>query len=228
MIIYVPDPIDISLQRRKIEIGCLCTPSRCGCVSKATPVLIDIGIAAAVHGVQLQEYLRVIKRVSTVVRADVYAVVPDVFCDATKTIENWHKYAQIIKRLGANPVLVLQSFYTDLDRYMNLIDETEIVALPSRKHCDATCAARPRLCAERIERALRILYQKKVHLLGPALRVLRYLGDTLNQIYSFDTAAYHMAPNAKLKEKTDGRYMPRNMSESAEWLMAWLEQACVI
>jgi hypothetical protein len=102
-----------------------------------------------------------------------------------------------------------------------------------RRHHDVNCALRPRLCAERAERALRALcgYVAHVHLLGPPLRAVRLLRGVLRQcerqgsVVSFDTSAYRRAPNSQIKRQLGGRWQPRNVEEATAMLETWLRQA---
>jgi len=220
MIVFVPDAVRLD------AAGCLCTPHRCDCLSRRRKTLVDIGLRAAQAGADAASYLRLVSR-AVAASEEAYAVVPDAFCNPAKTVEHYMRYAPAIRRRGAKAVLVLQSFYRDFDAYGELIHDADVVALPARRHCDVSCSAHPRLCAERIERALRWLGSTRVHLLGPAARVLKALGPAaLRHVHSFDTASYRRAPNMELKMRNGGRWnIPRGAEE--EWLLAWLRQAGV-
>jgi hypothetical protein len=123
----------------------------------------------------------------------------------------------------------VQEFYRVDVRYI----PADHIALPMRRHDDVNCALRPRLCAERAERAFRWLcgYVAHIHLLGPPLRAVRLLRDVLRQcerqgsVVSFDTSAYRRAPNSHIKWQLGGRWQPRNSDEAAAMLEAWLKQA---
>jgi hypothetical protein len=134
-------------------------------------VLADIGLRAAMSGVNAAEYLALIRRA----RAD-WAIVPDAFGDFRETLRLWHKHAPLIARHAA-PILVLQGFHA-LRPVLHALDlGARRVALPMRRHPDVSCAEAPRLCAERAARALGVLCgaADHVHLLGPALKSLRLL-----------------------------------------------------
>jgi len=224
MIIYIPDKID---NIDNIEIGCLCTISHCNCLSREKKIFVDIGLRAAQSSsFSIFDYLRLIQRVFKK-GAEIYAVIPDVFCNSRKTLENFNKYYKIISRY-AKTVFVLQYFYVDIDIYRDVLDVVDVVALPAHKHCDVTCIARPRVCAERIERALRRLYNYKIHLLGPVIRTLRILRGTLWNIYSFDTSSYRKAPNKKAKEKLGGKWQVTDNTVATNWFIEWLKQAGII
>ena len=194
--------------------------------------LADVGLSVAMSGdFSLARYLTLIKRAKAH-----WAVVPDVFGDFRATLAQWFRYAHIIANF-AMPILVAQEFYKArvFDTVMDLIrmDAVERLALPMRQHQDASCSRRPFLCAERAERALRILcgYAAHVHLLGPPLRSVKMLSNALRQcekqgtVVSFDTAAYRRAPNSTLKKQLGGKWMPRTAEEAQKMLEAWLRQA---
>jgi len=194
-------------------------------------VLADIGLANAKRGVDIVAYVQFIRRVRPT-----WAVVPDAFGDFRATLARWQSYAPLVAKY-ATPVLAAQEFYKPhvLDAVMELLrtGAVERLALPMRQHPDVSCSRRPRLCAERAERALRALcgMAPHVHLLGPALRAMRLLRDSLKQcerqgaVVSFDTMAYRRAPNSHIKKTLGGRWQPRNSEEAAAMLEAWLRQA---
>ena len=186
-------------------------------------ILADIGLRAAKEGVDLWRYADLVAEVRPR-----WAVAPDVFGDFYKTLELWRRWSPLLSRL-TRPIFVFQEFYRIDVRHI----PTDCVALPLRRHHDANCALRPRLCAERTERALRALcdYVSHVHLLGPPLRAVRLLRDVLRQcerqgaVVSFDTSAYRRAPNSHIKKTLGGRWQPRNSAETVAMLETWLKQA---
>jgi len=190
--------------------------------------IADVGLAVARTGVfPLARYLTLIKRAKAH-----WAVVPDVFADFRATLSNWHRYSLVIAKF-ATPVFVAQEFHRPqvLDTLIN--QSAKHIALPMRIHPDTPCALRPRLCAERAERALRWLCGNAahVHLLGPPLRAVKMLRDVLRQcegqgtLVSFDTAAYRRAPNSSIKKQLGGRWQPNSAEEAEKMLEAWLRQA---
>jgi hypothetical protein len=187
-------------------------------------VLVDVGLRAAKEGVDLWRYADLVAEVRPR-----WAICPDAFGDFEKTLELWRRWSPLLSRL-TRPVFVLQEFYRDV-RHV----PSDYVALPMRRHHDVNCALRPRLCAERAERALRWLCSNvaHVHLLGPPLRAVRLLRDSLKQcerqgtVVSFDTSAYRRAPNSSIKKQLGGRWQPRNSTEATEMLEAWLRQALI-
>jgi hypothetical protein len=192
--------------------------------------LVDVGLAMAKSGdFTLARYLTLIRRAKAH-----WAIVPDKFGDFRRTLASWFRYSPVIARYTA-PIFVAQVFYRYLDATVDLLrlGLIERVALPLRAHPDGSCSARPRLCAERAERTLRVLcgMARHIHLLGPALRVLRPLKAALKDcerngtLVSLDTSAYRRAANNELKRRLGGRWMPRNSEEAVLMLETWLRQA---
>jgi len=186
-------------------------------------ILVDVGLRAAKEGVDFWRYADLVAEVRPR-----WAICPDAFGDFNKTLELWRKWSPLLSRL-TRPLFVFQEFYRINAKHI----PTDHVALPMRRHHDANCALRPRLCAERAERALRALcsYVAHVHLLGPPLRAVRLLRDVLRQCerqgtaVSFDTSAYRRAPNVMIKRQLGDRWQPRNSTEAEMMLEAWLRQA---
>ena len=194
--------------------------------------LADVGLSAAKSGdFSLARYLTLVKRAKAH-----WAIVPDAFGDFRTTLSQWFRYALLISKF-ATPIFVAQEFYRQhiLSAMMELVRLriVERVALPMRRHPDVNCALRPRLCAERAERALRTLCGavEHVHLLGPALRAVRLLRGALMQcerestMTSLDTSAYRRAPNMRIKQQFGGRWQPRSREEAMAMLETWLRQA---
>ncbi len=230
MIICAPDMTAAVAAKFGVEPCVLVTPGRRAALRQPVKTLADIGLAGAKRGVDVSMYILYIRSVRPT-----WAISPDVFGNFRATLELWFRYSQLIARYTA-PILVAQEFYKArvLDVIMELLHMgVERVALPLRAHPDVSCSARPRLCAERAERALRALcgVAQHVHLLGPALHVLRTLRETLKScerdgsVVSFDTAAYRRAANSELKRRLGGRWMPRDSSEAVLMLETWLRQA---
>jgi len=190
-------------------------------------VLADIGLKAAMSGVDVAGYMALIRRYRAT-----WAVAPDAFGDFRGTLALWHRYAPLVAK-HARPVLVVQEFHEMRPAVHALDMGIERVALPMRRHPDVPCTKEPRLCAERAARALDLLCGRAghVHLLGPALRALRILVPRLREcerqgtLVSFDTIAYHRAPDSVTKRALGGRWQPRNAEESLMLLDAWLRLA---
>jgi len=193
-------------------------------------VLADVGLANAKHGVDAVAYVQFVKRIRPT-----WAIAPDVFGDFRSTLAMWFRYSPIVAKFAA-PIFVAQEFHKPRVTTAT-VDLMRIgarrLALPMRRHPDASCSAEPHLCAERAERALRVLCgaADHIHLLGPALRSVRILRGALKQCerqgtaVSFDTMAYRRAPNVLIKKQLGGRWQPRNGQEATVMLEAWLRQA---
>jgi len=188
-------------------------------------ILADVGLRAAKEGTDLWRYADLVAEVQPR-----WAICPDVFGDFEKTLELWRRWSPLLSRL-TRPIFVLQEFYR-----INMTHvPSDYVALPMRRHHDVNCALRPRLCAERAERALRWLCGNvtHVHLLGSPLRAVRLLRDVLKRcerqdtVVSLDTSAYRRAPNSSIKKQLGGRWQPRNSVEATVMLETWLRQALV-
>ncbi len=64
-----------------------------------------------------------------------------------------------------------------------------------------------------------------IHLLGANKRTLTALGEYLRFVYSFDSDAYRLVPNNKLRHEDlgDGRFMiDENKCSPKMWAQAWL------
>jgi hypothetical protein len=185
--------------------------------------LADIGLRAAKEGVDLWRYADLVAEVRPR-----WAICPDAFGSFEKTLELWRRWSPLLSRL-TRPIFVFQEFYRVDVKHV----PADHVALPMRRHPDASCALRPRLCAERAERALRWLCDSvaHVHLLGPPLRAVKILRGVLRQCerqgttVSLDTSAYRRAPNSAVKKSLGGRWQPRTAEEAVTMLEAWLRQA---
>jgi hypothetical protein len=186
-------------------------------------VLVDVGLSAAKQGVDFWRYADLVAEVRPR-----WAICPDVFGDFNKTLELWRRWSPLLGRI-TRPFFVFQEFYRIDARHI----PSDYVALPMRHHHDVLCSARPRLCAERAERALRWLCDNvtHIHLLGPSLRAVRLLRNALRQCerqgtaVSFDTAAYRRAPNSAIKRQLGGRWQPNTPEEAEKMLETWLRQA---
>jgi hypothetical protein len=223
MIVCAPDATTDVAEKFGVQPCQLITLSLRVAPKRNIDKLADIGLRAAKQGADFWRYADLVAEVRPR-----WAVAPDVFSDFSKTLELWRKWSPLLSRL-TRPIFAFQEFYRLNIRYV----PTDHVALPMRRHHDANCALRPRLCAERAERALRTLcgYVAHVHLLGPPLRAVRLLRGALRQCerqgttVSFDTSAYRRAPNAQIKQQLGGRWQPNTGEEAVVMLEAWLRQA---
>ena len=231
MIICAPDMSVEIASRLGVEPCVLATFPRRPTTAHNMKILVDVGLTRARQGFAASEYIIYVKNTKPT-----WAIAPDKFGDFRTTLAQWFRNSSTISKYSA-PIFVAQEFYRShvLDAVLDLqrMKVIERVALPMRQHPDVSCSARPRLCAERAERTLRILCGtvSHVHLLGPPLRVVRMLRSALVQCerqgsaVSFDTTAYKRAANNALKQQLGGRWMPRNSVEASMMLEAWLRQA---
>ena len=225
MIVCAPDMVPEIATKFGIQPCQLITLSIRPQPRRGMDVLVDTGLRAAKQGVDFWRYADLV----TEVRPR-WAICPDVFGSFEKTLELWRRWSPLLSRL-TRPIFVFQEFYRIDVRCV----PADHVALPMRRHHDVSCSARPRLCAERAERALRWLcgYVSHVHLLGPPLRAVKILRSALRQcerqgtVVSFDTSAYRRAPNMRIKQQLGGRWQPNSAEEAAAMLEAWLRQALV-
>jgi len=223
MIVCAPDMTAEAASRFGIQPCQLITISLRPPRRRGMDVLADIGLRAAREGVDFWRYADLVAEIRPR-----WAICPDAFGDFNKTLELWRRWSPLLSRL-TRPIFVFQEFYRVDPRHV----PTDHVALPMRRHPDANCALRPRLCAERAERALRILcgYVSHIHMLGPPLRAVRILLSALKQCerqgttVSFDTSAYRRAPNSLIKKQLGGRWQPNTAEEAQKMLEEWLRQA---
>ena len=223
MIVCAPDATTDVVEKFGVQPCQLITLSLRVAPKRNIDKLADIGLRAAKQGVDIWHYAELVAEVRSR-----WAICPDVFGNYSKTLELWRRWSPLLSRL-TRPIFVFQEFYRIDVRHI----PADHVALPMRRHDDVNCTLRPRLCAERAERALRWLcgYVAHVHLLGPSLRAVRLLRDALRQcerqgtIVSFDTSAYRRAPNSAIKKALRGRWQPRDSAEAEMMLEAWLRQA---
>ena len=223
MIVCAPDMTPDAAARFGVQPCQLITLSLRALPRRNIDVLVDVGLRAAKEGVDYWRYADLVAEVRPR-----WAVAPDAFGDYEKTLELWRRWSPLLSRF-TRPIFVLQEFYR--------INMTHIpsgyVAIPMRRHSDANCALRPRLCAERAERAFRWLCSSvaHIHLLGPPLRAVRLLLSVLRwcerqgAVVSFDTSAYRRAPNRRVKRQLGGRWMSNSCDEAVTMLEAWLGQA---
>jgi len=223
MIICAPDLTPEIATKFGIQPCQLVTLSIKPPLRRGMDILTDIGLRAAKGGVDFWRYADLVATVKPR-----WAICPDVFGDFEKTLVLWRRWSPLLSRL-TRPLFVFQEFYRIDVRHV----PADRVALPMRRHHDVNCALRPRLCAERAERALRWLCSNvaHVHLLGPPLRAVRLLRNVLKHcerqdtVVSFDTSAYRRAPNSAIKRQLGGRWRPNSGEEAVAMLEAWLRRA---
>ena len=223
MIVCAPDMTVETAARFGVQPCQLVTLSLRAPLRRGMDKLADIGLRAAKEGVDLWRYADLVAEIRPR-----WAICPDAFGSYEKTLELWRRWSPLLGRI-TRPIFVFQEFYRTSISHV----PSDHVALPMRRHHDVNCALRPRLCAERAERALRWLCGNvaHIHLLGPPLRAVKMLRDVLRQCerqgtaVSFDTAAYRRAPNSSIKKQLGGRWQPNTPEEATAMLEAWLRQA---
>jgi hypothetical protein len=90
------------------------------------------------------------------------------------------------------------------------------------------CNRKPLQCNQSIRafiaRARQELGNVPIHLLGANKRTLMALGDYLRFVYSFDSDAYRLVPNNKLRHEDlgDRRFMVTTAVDVKKWANEWL------
>ena len=218
MIIFIPDPCPnaegklVSFAHRGLNVS-----------DTQRHLMIDIGLSIAIAGVSIGKYVKLVQKAVQAHSWDsIRIVVPDAFDNWPKTVELWRRYAPVLKRYG-QLMFVAQELIpppADLD------PPPDIVALPARRQGCCDCAHEPLRCAQRIGGFLWLYRDRyRIHLLGPALRTLRFLnrwGDT-KLIESFDTASYRRAPTKADKQENGGAWQIRTTMQACKWLESWLK-----
>jgi hypothetical protein len=106
-------------------------------------------------------------------------------------------------------------------------------AVPSRKmdlpHEPIDCNRKPLQCSQSIRAFISKARQELgnnvlIHLLGANKRTLASLGDYLRYVYSFDSDAYRLVPNNKLRHEDlgDRRFMVTTAVDARKWANEWL------
>jgi len=106
-------------------------------------------------------------------------------------------------------------------------------AVPSRKMDlpsePIDCNRKPLQCSASIKSFMSRARQELgsnvlIHLLGVNKRVLTALGETLRHVYSFDSDAYRLVPNNKLRHEDlgDRRFMVTTAVDAIKWATEWL------
>jgi hypothetical protein len=106
-------------------------------------------------------------------------------------------------------------------------------AVPSRKMdlgSEAVdCNRKPLQCSASIKSFMSKVRQELgnnvlIHLLGVNKRTLTALGKSLRNVYSFDSDAYRLVPNNKLRKEDlgDKRFMVTTAVDARKWANEWL------
>lgn len=216
MIIYIPDPCPgvngklVSLVHRDLSWN-----------ESQRHLLVDIGLSAArLHGFSIADYVKLVQRArATRNWESVKIIVPDVFGDYAKTLKNFEKFAPLLRRFG-ELVFVAQQLGEPPH-------SADVVAIPARRLTTVrgviNCAREPETCGQYIARYV-VVHKRRIHLLGPAARLLQYLASrgVLQYVESFDTASYRRAPDAEAKRENGGAWMVKTREQACKWLEKWL------
>ena len=217
MIIYIPDPCPgvngklVTLAHRDLSWN-----------ESQRHLLTDIGLSAArLHGFSIADYVKLIQKARAIHEWEsVKIIVPDAFGDYAKTLKNFEKFAPLLRRFG-ELVFVAQ----ELGEPPRGAD---IVAIPARRltvrGVVIDCAREPETCGQYIARYVVMHSERRIHLLGPAARLLKYLASrgVLQYVESFDTASYRRAPDAESKKENGGAWMVKTKEQACKWFEKWL------
>jgi hypothetical protein len=221
MIVFVPTPPHPEKWPPGIEFGVLTTMSFPASIPRyVDKVFVDLSLRRARLGVELHDYVKFVAKVRNKAPwAELWIVFPDAYCNATETRKNFEKFLKIVQHVPPPKryVYVAQEFWRTAD----VPEDADVVALPARRQCDVDCSKDPDACTTRILAFLSSKRDRWIHLLGPALRVLRKVH---HKIDSFDTASYRRAVDQETKRLSGGKWQAtKNVMET--YLFRWLEKA---
>jgi len=215
-------------------------------VFNAPYVFVDIGLGMAMgDGVDVVDYLNYVLFVARAnPNAHVLAIVPDAWGDAPRN--TWlatEFYAKMRRRhVPSNLTMLIVTHGGLLNTYWmqykvlfynyNRLVTTGF-AVPSRKMDlggkPIDCNRKPLQCSASIRaftaRARQELGSNVlIHLLGANKRTLMSLGESLRHVYSFDSDAYRLVPNNKLRKEDlgDRRFMVTTAVDARKWANEWL------
>jgi len=214
-------------------------------VFNASDVFVDIGLGTAMgDGVDLIDYLNYVLFVArSNPNAHVLAIVPDAWGDAPRN--TWLATEFYLKlrrrRVPSNLTMLIVVHGGLIDTYWmqykvlfynyNRLVTTGF-AIPSRKmdlgREAIDCNRKPLQCSASIKsfiaRARQELGNMPIHLLGANKRTLTALGESLRHVYSFDSDAYRLVPNNKLRKEDlgDKRFMVTTAVDARKWANEWL------
>jgi len=195
-------------------------------------------------GVDVVDYLNYVLFVARAnPNARVLAIVPDAWGDAPRN--TWlatEFYLKLRKRRAPSNLTMLIVVHGGLINtywmqykvlfynYNRLV--TTGFAIPSRKMDlggePIDCNRKPLQCSASIKsfiaRARQELGNVLIHLLGANKRTLTALGESLRYVYSFDSDAYRLVPNNKLRHEDlgDKRFMVTTAVDARKWANEWL------
>jgi hypothetical protein len=209
-------------------------------------VFVDIGLSMALgDGVDVVDYVNYVLHVArSNPNARVLAIVPDAWGDYPRN--TWlatEFYMKLRKRRVPSNLTMLIVVHGGLlntywmqykvlfYNYNRLV--TTGFAVPSRKmdlgRETIDCNRKPLQCSASIRVFIARARQELgnnvlIHLLGANKRTLTALGSLLRHVYSFDTDAYRLVPNNKLRKEDlgDRRFMITTAVDARKWATKWL------
>jgi hypothetical protein len=207
---------------------------------------VDIGLSKALgDGVDVVDYLNYVLFVArSNPNSRVLAIVPDVWGDAPRNVWLASEFYMKLRRrhVPSNLTMLVVVHGGLLDTYWmqykilyfnyNKVVSTGF-AVPSRKMdlgSEAVdCNRKPLQCSASI-RAFMSKVRKElgsnvlIHLLGANKRTLMSLRESLRHVYSFDSDAYRLVPNNKLRHEDlgDRRFMVTTAVDARKWATEWL------
>jgi hypothetical protein len=207
---------------------------------------VDIGLSKALgDGVDVVDYLNYVLFVArSNPNARVLAIIPDAWGDAPRN--TWlatEFYMKLRKRQVPSNLTMLIVVHGGLIstywmqykalfyNYNRLV--TTGFAVPSRKMDlggeAVDCNRKPLQCSASIKSFMSKVRQElgnnvPIHLLGANKRTLMSLGEYLRFVYSFDSDAYRLVPNNKLRHEDlgDKRFMVTTAVNAKKWANEWL------
>jgi hypothetical protein len=209
-------------------------------------IFVDIGLGKAMgDGVDLVDYLNYVLFVARAnPNSRILAIAPDAWGDAPRNV--WlatEFYAKMRRRrVPSNLTMLIVAHGGLLDTYwmqykILYFNYSKVVstgfAVPSRKmdlpHEPIDCNRKPLQCGQSIRAFIARARQElgnnvPMHLLGANKRALTALGESLRRVYSFDSDAYRLVPNNKLRHEDlgDKRFMATTAVDTKKWANEWL------
>jgi len=211
-------------------------------------IFVDIGLGKAMgDGVDLVDCLNYVLFVAkSNPNARVLAIVPDAWGDAPRNVwlasEFYIRLRRRREEVPKNLVLFIVVHGGLINTYwlqykILYFNYSKVVstgfAVPSRKMDLGSeaidCSRKPLQCSASIKSFIARARQELgdnvvVHLLGANKRTLTALGDYLRYVYSFDSDAYRLVPNNKLRKEDlgDRRFMVTTAVNIKKWANEWL------
>jgi hypothetical protein len=207
---------------------------------------VDIGLGKALgDGVDVVDYVNYVLHVAkSNPNAHVMAIVPDAWGDYPRNM--WlatEFYAKIRRRqIPKNLTMLIVVHGSLIDVYWRqykilYFNYSKVVstgfAVPSRKmdlgNEAIDCNRKPLQCSTSIKAFIGKKRQELgdnvlIHLLGANKRTLMSLGEALRHVYSFDSDAYRLVPNNRVRKEDlgDKRFMVTATVDARKWANEWL------